>query len=156
MAEGIRDGVEIRPRYSDRLVQTAASPTAIRPWLRPLYFVGGTAFLIVGIAGVFLPLVPTTGPMILATFLYARSSSRLHRWLVTHPRFGRLVSDFEHSRAIPRRAKIIAVTSMTLAFGYTIGWVATHPIARLAVFVVAVWALWYVLRLPTIRQEARD
>lgn len=137
-------------------MQRTAPPTAIRPWLRPLYFAGGTAFLVVGIAGVFLPLVPTTGPLILASFLYARSSSRLHRWLVTHPRFGRLVSDFEHSRAIPRRAKVIAVTSMTIAFAYTIGWVATHPIARLGVLVVAIWSIGYVLRLPTERDNAQD
>jgi uncharacterized membrane protein YbaN (DUF454 family) len=118
--------------------------------------VGGTAFLVVGIAGIFLPLVPTTGPLILAAFCFARSSSRLHRWMVTHPRFGRLVSDFESTRAIPRRAKVVAVISMTVAFGYTIGWVATHPAARVAVIAVAVWAIWYVLSLPTDRDTARE
>lgn len=153
---GFRGGVGTHRRYARLLVQTAAPPTAVRPWLRPLYFVSGTAFLVVGLAGIFLPLVPTTGPLILAAFCYARSSSRLHRWMVTHPRFGRLVSDFETTRAIPRRAKVVAVASMSAAFGYTIGWVATHPVARVAVFAVAVWAIGYVLRLPTVRDAGRE
>ncbi len=137
-------------------MQTVAPPTSVRPWLRPLYFVGGSAFLVVGVVGVFLPLIPTTGPLILATFLFARSSGRLHHWLVTHPRFGRLVSDFEDSRSIPFRAKVVAVTSMTVAFAYTLGWVATHPAARVVVLAIAAWAIWYVLRLPTDRGDAAE
>jgi uncharacterized membrane protein YbaN (DUF454 family) len=137
-------------------VHTVAPPNTIRPWLRPLYFGAGILFLVVGVAGVFLPLVPTTGPMILATFLFARSSGRLHRWLVGHPRFGRLVSDFEESRTIPRRAKVVAVASMTISFGYTIGWVATHPVARVGAFAVALWAIGYVLSLPTDRGGAPE
>lgn len=132
-------------------MQNVATPAGVRPWLRPLYFLAGAIFLVVGVAGIFLPLVPTTGPLILAAFCFTRSSSRVHHWLVTHPRIGRFVRDFESSRAIPARVKLLAVVSMTAAFGYTIGWVATHPVARVLVIAVAAWAIGYVVRLPTER-----
>ena len=117
--------------------------------LRAIYLVLGLAFTGIGIAGVFLPLIPTTGPLILAAFCFGRSSERLHHWLTTHPRFGRFISDFEQGRGIPLRTKIVAVTAMTAAFTYTAVWALPHPVARVIVAAIGVWAIWYVLRLPT-------
>ncbi|OFW65974.1 MAG: hypothetical protein A2Z12_02085 [Actinobacteria bacterium RBG_16_68_21] len=130
-------------------MQEAVARPTIRPWLRPLYFILGTAFLVIGIVGVFLPLIPTTGPLLLAAFLFARSSERMHRWLVKHPRFGRFISDFQNGRGIPMRTKVIAVASMSAAFIYSIGWVLPNLPWRAAMVLIWAWAAWYVLHLPT-------
>lgn len=132
--------------------EVTAIPTDTRRWLRPVYFLLGVAFLGIGIAGVFLPLVPTTGPLLLAAWLLARSSSRVHEWLVHHPRFGRFISDFHEGRGIPLRTKVVAVVAMSLAFGYSIGWVVPHPIGKAIVAAIAVWAIWYVVHQPTARE----
>lgn len=123
--------------------------TVTRRWLRPIYFLLGVAFLAVGIVGVFLPIVPSTGPLLLAAYLLARSSTRVHTWLVGHPRFGRFIRDFHDGRGIPRRTKFVAVAAMTLSFGYTVGWVLPHPALQAAVAAIGVWAIWYVLHQPT-------
>ena len=123
--------------------------TTARRWLRPLYFTLGILVLGIGIAGAFVPLIPTTGPLLLSAYLLARSSERVHSWLINHPRWGRFISDFYDGRGIPRRTKVIAVVAMTAAFGYTMGWVLTHIAARIVVGLIAVWAIWYVLHQPT-------
>jgi hypothetical protein len=102
----------------------------------------------IGIVGVFLPLIPTTGPLLLAAFFFARSSDRLHEWLVSHPRFGRFISDFQDGRGIPVRTKVVAVTAMTAAFTYSIGWVLEPLAARILVVAVGIWAIGFVLRIP--------
>lgn len=117
-------------------------------WLRPIYFTAGVLFLGVGVVGVFLPLVPTTGPLLLAAFFLARSSERVHTWLVQHPRFGRFIADFQAGRGIPLRTKAVAVTAMVVAFAYST-WVLDHGLARALTVVVGVLAIGYVLRLPT-------
>jgi uncharacterized membrane protein YbaN (DUF454 family) len=61
-----------------------------------------------GVAGVVLPLVPTTPFLLFAAFAFARSSPRLHGWLVTHPRLGRPINDWRRHRSISRRAKVAA------------------------------------------------
>lgn len=121
----------------------------IRRWLRPVYFVLGVGFLGIGVAGAFLPLIPTTGPLLLAAYLLARSSNRVHSWLVNHRRFGRFISDFYDGRGIPLRTKVVAVAAMSLAFGYSMVWVLPHPVARGILAAVWAWAAWYVLHQPT-------
>jgi uncharacterized membrane protein YbaN (DUF454 family) len=127
------------------------SRPATHPWLRPFYFVAGLLSLAVGAVGLFLPLIPTTGPLLLAAFFFARSSTRLHHWLVTHPRFGKLIADFQAGKGIPLRAKVIALAAMSAAFSYSLIVVVTHPIARLGVGAIAVLAIVYVARLPVSR-----
>jgi uncharacterized membrane protein YbaN (DUF454 family) len=73
-----------------------------------------------GIAGLLLPLVPTTPFLLLATFAFARSSPRLHRWLTTHPRLGPPIEDWRAHGAISRRAKIAAVVVMVATLSLSV------------------------------------
>ena len=70
-----------------------------------------------GIAGVFLPLVPTTPFLLLAAFAFARSSPRLHDWLVNHPRLGPPIADWQAHGAISRPTKMIAAAVMAATWG---------------------------------------
>lgn len=74
-----------------------------------------------GIAGIVLPVLPTTPFMLLAAACFARSSPRFHRWLLEHRNFGPLVSEWERHRAIPWKTKLwaIALMSGTLAVSIT-------------------------------------
>jgi uncharacterized protein len=76
-----------------------------------------------GVAGVLLPLVPTTPFLLLAAFAFARSSPRLHNWLITHPHLGPPITDWRAHGAINRRAKIMAVLVMgaTLSLSAAMG-----------------------------------
>lgn len=79
---------------------------------RVLWFSLGLTSVACGIAGIILPLVPTTPFLLLAAFAFARSSPRLHAWLVSHPRLGPPIKDWQRHRAIRRRAKVVAVAAM--------------------------------------------
>jgi len=75
-----------------------------------------------GAIGVVLPVMPTTVFLLIALWAFARSSPRLHAWLLNNPHFGPYIVDWENHRVIPVRAKIMAVGMMTasglwLAFG---------------------------------------
>lgn len=85
-------------------------------FLRAFWIVAGTLSLGLGLAGVVLPVLPTTPFMILAAFCFARGSDRLHRWLMAHPRFGPAIQDWRQHGAIALRAKRLALCAMAAAF----------------------------------------
>ena len=128
-------------------MQLVDEPATVRTWLRPVFFVLGVLFMGIGIAGVVLPVVPTTGPLLLAAYFLARSSDRLHHWLVTHPRFGEFIADFQAGRGIPMRGKVTAIVAMVAAFSFSI-WVIDPLWLQVGVGAIGIVAIGYVLSLP--------
>ncbi|WP_315043931.1 YbaN family protein [Faucicola mancuniensis] len=93
-------------------------PTHLSIWqkmLRWIFFGLGFLFLGLGFVGIFLPVLPTTPFIILATGCFAKSSERFHQWLLNHKTFGKLIKNWQERRAIPRYAKYLAWTMMTLS-----------------------------------------
>jgi uncharacterized membrane protein YbaN (DUF454 family) len=87
---------------------------------RGLWASGGFVALGLGVAGVVLPLLPTTPFLLLAAFCFARSSQRLHGWLLGHRLLGPLIAAWQRERAIPRRAKIAACVTMAAVLGLSL------------------------------------
>lgn len=88
--------------------------------MRWLWGTAGCLALLLGIAGIALPLLPTVPFLLLAAFCFARSSRRLHRWLVDHPRFGPPIREWQRHGAISIRAKRLATLSIGAVFALSI------------------------------------
>ncbi len=82
----------------------------------------GLGLLSLGIAliGIILPLVPTVPLLLLAAFFFARSSERLHHWLLSHPTFGPPIVDWQSQGAIRPNGKRWATVSILLVFGISL------------------------------------
>lgn len=88
--------------------------------MRALWLATGGLFLGLGLLGVVLPVLPTTPFLLLAAGCFAKSSSRLHGWLVGHPVFGPPIRNWEENGAISRPAKRLAVGSMAAVFALSV------------------------------------
>ena len=78
--------------------------------MKYLFAFFGTVSLVLGIMGVFLPVLPTTPFLLLAAALYMRSSQRLYDWLMSHKHLGAYIKNFREYKALPLRVKIVSVT----------------------------------------------
>ncbi|MCB1838802.1 MAG: YbaN family protein [Alphaproteobacteria bacterium] len=76
----------------------------------------GFIFLALGIIGIVLPLLPTTPFLLLSAFCFARSSEKLHDWLLHHPYFGPTIKDWREHGSISKRNKTYAIVTILITF----------------------------------------
>lgn len=128
------------PRFDLRRIGVLG-PTTLRLVLQLF----GTLCVVAGVIGLFVPLWPTTIFMILALWAFARSSPRLHNWLLTHPRFGPTLQAWERHGAIPAWAKLLAVASLGASLALVV--VAVH--SRVVIGIVAAFFAMLILYILT-------
>ncbi len=115
----------------------------------------GWVSLSLGFVGAFLPVLPTTPFVILAAYCFSKSSGRLHQWLLSRPRWGGLIRDWEQYGGIGKRAKITATVLIVALFSYTlIGVTMLVPIKGVLV-VIGASVLLFIWTRPTPPTEAR-
>lgn len=75
----------------------------------------GVVSLALGIVGAFLPILPTTPFVLLAAYLFARSSPKLNDWILNHKIFGKIIYDYRVDKSISLHSKIIAISMLWIS-----------------------------------------
>lgn len=119
-----------------------------RPWLRPLLLAGGLLCLILAVMGIVLPVLPTTPFLLLAAACFARSSERLHAWMLRHPRFGPLLEDWEAHGAIRPSAKRAATAAILISAALTFALTRMPRISKVAVSTTLAGVLAFIWTRP--------
>lgn len=77
----------------------------------------GYLFLALAIIGAFLPIMPTVPFALVAAFCFKEGSPRVYRWIISFPRFGPAIQEWEEHRVIRTKNKILAIGLMFLGIG---------------------------------------
>lgn len=120
----------------------------IRTTQQTFLFVLGWISLILGIIGIFLPLLPTTPFVLLAAACFSKSSTRVHQWLLNRPHLGKMVSDWEQKGSISRKAKYLATIMITLLFSYTLIFVDVNMSIKVIVASTGMGVLTFIWTRP--------
>ena len=97
------------------------------PGVRALFALLGTLCVVIGVVGIFVPLLPTTPFMLLAAACYARASRRFYNWLLNTRTFGPAILEWRLNRSIPYRVKLVAIAMMALTLTLSIVWLVHQP-----------------------------
>lgn len=116
--------------------------------MRIVLLLAGWLCMGLGLVGVFLPLLPTTPFLLLATACFVRSSPRLHARLLAHPRLGPFLEQWRRERSIPRAAKRRAYVLVVACFALSIA-LAPSTAVRVLLGVLALGLLVFLSRLRT-------
>jgi uncharacterized membrane protein YbaN (DUF454 family) len=135
------------------MTSEAGAPTLSTParWL--LQALAGVCVLL-GVIGIFVPVMPSVPFLVVAGWAASRSSPRMHRWLMAHPRFGHLLRDWYEAGVVPRRAKwittvMVSCSAIMMLVITPAAWLA-GAFALIACMAAVVWWLW---RRPERRPE---
>ncbi|WP_404406638.1 YbaN family protein [Pelagibacterium halotolerans] len=142
-------------RAEERPVRAAGLRYHLNESRRLGFLLLGLLMLALGITGAFLPVMPSTIFLILAAWFFGRSSPRLERWLLEHPRFGPTLRVWQEQGAVPRRAKVFACVG--IALGYVLFFIGAQPGVIVGVIVAIIMGACalYILSRPTPRSKAK-
>ncbi len=112
----------------------------------------GTIALALAVLGIFLPLLPTTPFLLLASACYVRGSERMHRLLLGNPLFGEYLRNIEEKRGIPLRAKIIAIALLWASMLLSVHTVKPIPL-KIMLIMIATGVSIYLARMKTLHPD---
>ena len=120
------------------------------PAIRYALLTIGWLSVVLGVVGIFLPVLPTTPFLLLAAGCFARSSERFYNWLVNHPKLGPWIRDYLEGNGIPLKGKVYAIGLMWLSISFSCYLVPMFW-ARTFMLTSAVCVTIYILRQKTLR-----
>ena len=126
-----------------------------------MMIIGGLLSLVTGMIGFMFPILPATPFLLVAAFLFARSSEKLHTWLLSHGFLGPYISGFLYGTPMPASVKRIAIVLLwigvvipAVAVWTQVGSVRLTVAAYTALLAVGIGFTVYLARLPVAPVDA--
>lgn len=121
-----------------------------------LLITAGNISLALGIAGILLPVLPTTPFLLLSAACYLKSSQKLYEWLISHKIFGSYIESYLKYKAVSFRAKVISIITLWLVIGASVIFFVDFTWARISMILVALAVTVYLVRMKTLTEEMID
>ena len=112
----------------------------------------GTLFLIIGIIGIFIPLLPTTPFLLLAAACYIRGSKKFYNWLIKNKWLGEYIKNYQEGRGVPLNVKIITIIVLWLTIMISIIIFVSNFIIQIILFFIAIGVTIHILTIKTLNR----
>ena len=113
-----------------------------------LIFTVGFISLILGIIGLFLPLLPTTPFILLASFSFLKSNKKYHNMIIKHKKFGPIIKKYQEKGAIDKKIKIKAITMIILGIGSSIYFFKMKTIINILLIIIGLSVSLFIVTRP--------
>jgi uncharacterized protein len=114
-----------------------------------LLIVLGTLSVGLGVIGIFLPILPTTPFLLLATYCYARSSKRFYYWLINNRFFGEYIRNYREKRGMTLRHKLFVIFLLWLTIGLSAGFFVPQWWLKAVLIAIATGVTIHIIRIKT-------
>lgn len=124
-----------------------------KDYMKIIYVILGFISMGLGIAGSFLPGLPTVPFLLLTSFFFARGSERFHGWFTRTRIYKNYLEDFEKNRSMTLKAKIglLCLSSTMIAFPI---FLLKNNYLRLALILVVIFKYYYfIFRIKTLKPD---
>lgn len=110
---------------------------------RACFFVLGWLCLGMAYIGVIMPGIPFSIFLVSAAYCFARSSQRMHDWIMNHKLFGPFLQNWGQRRIFPQKGKYLMAIVMSTTVAFT-AYSTMNPVAvvgtAVVMIIVATWA----------------
>lgn len=124
------------------------------PVVKAIFLAGGVLSIALGVAGIFIPLLPTTPFLLLAAYLLSRSSVRYYTWLMNHRVFGPYIRNYREGKGIPGKVKLSALIFLWVTILFSIFYVIELILIQMLLLAIATAVSMHISLLPTLVEES--
>ena len=128
----------------------------IKKIINKLLIIAGIINVMLGVAGLFLPLLPTTPFFLLAAAFFFRSSDRLYTWLINHRLFGNYIRFYREYRAVTPFAKITSIILLWVTIAYSVIFEVESVWIKLILIFIALGVSIHIYYLRTLTRELKE
>ena len=118
--------------------------------IRIFYIVSGIISLIIGLIGIFLPILPTTPFLLLSAACFYRGSEKLHDWLLNSSIFGPSIKSYEEKGGLTKTTKVKAILITWITVILTTYYLLDSPVNYVGLIVLALIGSTVIWRIKTV------
>ena len=122
---------------------------SISPLLKYFYLISGILLVGIGVIGIFLPLLPTTIFLILASICFLKSSPKANSWLKNHKVLGGYIDNYQNKTGLTRNAKITNIITLWTSISLSAFLLTEELYIRLILLAIAAGVTIHLLMIKT-------
>jgi len=121
--------------------------------IRAILLITGTISLIIGIVGIFIPLLPTTPFLLITAACYARGSDRFYNWLLCNKLFGNYIKNYREGKGVALNIKIISLSLLWTTILFSAVFVVSALLIKIILITIAIAVTIHILTIKSIKKS---
>ena len=110
----------------------------------------GTFFLVLGVIGIFIPLLPTTPFLLLSAACYIRGSKKFYNWLIKNKWFGEYIKNYQEGKGVPLNVKIISLIVLWITIIFSTIVIVSYFFIRIILIIIAIGVTIHIMTIKTL------
>ena len=107
----------------------------------------------IGFVGIFLPLLPTTIFLILASYFFMKGSPELNDWMMQNKYLGPYIRNFRENKGMTIKSKFTSISLLWVTILISVIFFIDILIVRILLLVIATGVTIYILTFKTLKSE---
>lgn len=120
------------------------------------YFISGIILVLIGTIGIFLPVLPTTIFLILASACFIKSSPRAHQWLRNHKLFGQYIKNYEEKSGLTLKSKFFNILFLWIMISISILFFTSEIVIKIVLLLIAIGVTIHLLMIKTQKPDINE
>ena len=121
--------------------------------IRAILLITGTISLLIGIIGIFIPLLPTTPFLLITAACYARGSDRFYNWLLCNKLFGNYIKNYREGKGVALNIKIISLSLLWTTILFSAVFVVSALLIKIILITIAIAVTIHILTIKSIKKS---
>jgi len=121
--------------------------------IRAILLITGTISLVIGIVGIFIPLLPTTPFLLLTAACYAQGSDRFYNWLLCNKLFGNYIKNYREGKGVALNVKIISLFLLWTTILFSVVFVVSALLIKIILITIAIAVTIHIFTIRNIKNQ---